>query len=128
MAETAFERRVALYLREHHAAEVVTLPEGERAVEDLDDETLLRMARSGIARARAYGMSWESSITAFVVIMFVVAPNFDDHPLIRRTLEDEEVEPDLRVEQLWELTTEENWEAAARDYDPGRWEPASEEV
>lgn len=125
-AEAAFERRVAVYLREEHAEEVVTLPAGgdevaELVVRDLDDETLLKMVRAGIARARSYGMTWESTITAFVVLMFAVAPNFDSHPLIRRVLEDTEVKPELRIEQLWEQTTEENWEVAAQGYDAREW-------
>jgi hypothetical protein len=133
VAEANFERRVAEYMRENHADVAVKLPSGEgesKAVEvkALDDETLLRLARTGIARARSYGMTWESSITAFVVLTFVAAPNFDDHPLIRRVLEDAGVEPDQRIEQLWDQTTEENWEIAASNYDASRWGLTPEEV
>lgn len=121
-AETAFLRGLVRHLRENHAEEEVVTPAGEFRVEELDDETLLRMAGAGVERARRYGMSWESSLTAFVVLMFVVAPNFDEHPLIRRVLGDEQVAPDLRLDGLWEQTTEENWEAAENNYDPGAWE------
>jgi hypothetical protein len=125
-AEAAFERRVAAYLRGEHAAEVVLLPAGEdgvdeREVKDLDDETFLKMVRAGIARARAYGLTWESSITAFVVLLFTVAPNFDSHPLIRRVLLDGQSEPDACFEQLWEQTTDDNWEAAQERYDAAAW-------
>jgi hypothetical protein len=129
VAEAAFERRIADYLREEHADEVVTLPARqdevrEVEVKSLDDETLLAMVRAGIARARSHGMTWESSITAFVVLMFVVSPNFDSHRLIRRLLNDEETEPDARMDSLLELTTEENWEMAGRQYDAGAWNVA----
>ncbi|HEX8336024.1 MAG TPA: hypothetical protein VF621_04800 [Pyrinomonadaceae bacterium] len=125
-AEAAFERRVADYLREEHAGEVVTLPAGEGEVaelevKDLDDETLLKMVRGGIARARAYGMTWEATLATFVVTMFIAAPNFDGHPLIRRVLSGAEAEPDLRLDLLWEQTTEENWQAVREQYDSSAW-------
>jgi hypothetical protein len=126
VAEAAFERRVIEYLRENHADEVVVLPAGEREkkeieVKGLDDETLNKLVRTGIDRARSYGMTWESSITAFVVLMFIVAPNFDEHPLIRRALRDGKVEPNLRVEEIWDRTTNENWEVARYSYDASGW-------
>lgn len=126
VAEAAFERRVAEYLRAEHGDEVVMLPVGEdevseREVKDLDDATFLKMARTGIARARSHGMTWESSITAFVAIMLTVAPNFDSHPLIRRVLADGGVEPDLRIEHLWGQTSEANWDVAVAMYDAGVW-------
>jgi hypothetical protein len=126
VAEASFERRVADYIREEHADEAVTLPAGEgevieNKVNGLDDETLLKMVRTGIARARSYGMTWESSITAFVVLMFVVAPNFDGHPLMTHILKDGSIEPDERIDRLCEQTTDSNWEAAKRDYNVAAW-------
>lgn len=126
VTEAAFERRVAAYLREQHGEEPVKLAAGEVALKGLDEETLLRLVRQGVARARAYGMSWESTITAFVVLMFTVAPNFDAHPLIRRALRDASVEPDLRLEEIWDKVTAENWEAARDSYDAAAWETARE--
>ncbi len=121
VADAAFARRVAAHLRENHAEEVVKLPTGAHALGELDEATLLRLVRAGVGRARAYGMESESSITSFVVLTFAVAPNFDAHPLIRRVLEDESVEPDLRLSELWGRTNEENWQAAADAYDPAAW-------
>jgi hypothetical protein len=125
-AEAAFEHRVADYLRENHADGAVKLPADsgevkEVEVKSLDDETLLKMIRTGIARARSYGMTWESSLTAFVVIMFVIAPNFDEHPLMTHILKDGSIEPDERIDRLWEHTTDSNWEAAKRDYNVAAW-------
>lgn len=122
VAEAAFERRVVEYLRGHHADEGVILPTGGHEVKDIDDKILLKMVRTGIARARSYGMTWESSITAFVVLMFTIAPNFDEHPLIQRVLKNEEIEPDSRFDRLWESITEENWQAAAQSYESTKWE------
>ena len=121
VADAAFARRVAAHLRENNAEDVVKLPSGELALDELDDETLLRLVRAGVERARAYGMESESSLTAFVVLTFAVAPNFDAHPLIRRVLEDASIAPDLRLSELWGRTNEENWQAAADAYDPAAW-------
>ncbi|MET0649847.1 MAG: hypothetical protein ABW208_24825 [Pyrinomonadaceae bacterium] len=126
LAEAAFARRVVEYLRENHADEPVTLAAGELPVKDVDDATLFRLVRGGIERAGSYGMTWESTITAFVVIMFTVAPNFDEHPLIRRALTDARFEPNERLDAIWDSTTNENWEAARASYDPGAWVSADE--
>lgn len=127
VAEAAFEQRVVEYLRENHPDEVVRLPSKETCVAELTDEELRRMVRHGIKRARGYGQTWESSITSFIVLMFTIAPNFDEHPLIRRVLKDKEIAADLRLEEIWDYTTEENWEAAHRNYSPDGWNLGSEE-
>ncbi|MEW6210761.1 MAG: hypothetical protein AB1631_20520 [Acidobacteriota bacterium] len=120
-ADAAFVRRVASYLREKHGEVIVELPNATMAVKQIPEDMLCEMARKGVERAREYGMTWESSLTAFVVLMFVTAPNFDDHPLIQRAMRDESIPPDLRIDQLWERTTDQNWEAVERGYDPQGW-------
>lgn len=121
VAESAFVRRVVAHLRDQHADAVIQLPNEVVLVKQISDERLRRMAAAGIARAREYGMDWESSITAFVVLMVVVAPNFDQHPLIERVLRDERVPANSRGDQLWERTSEENWEVVRKNYDPAAW-------
>jgi hypothetical protein len=121
ITEAAFERRIVDHLLQRHADEVVRLPAGERAIAELPDETLQGMVRTGVARARSYGLTWESSIFAFVTLMFVAAPNFDEHPIINHILKSVDVEPDLRVNKLWELTSEGTWAAVEERYDAGAW-------
>ncbi len=120
-AEAAFVRRVASYLRAKHGEVIVELPSATLAVKQISDERLCEIVRKGVERAREYGMTWESTLTAFVVLMFVTAPNFDDHPLIQRAMKDESIPPDSRIDQLWERTTDQNWEAVERSYDPQAW-------
>ena len=127
VAEAAFVRRVAEHLRASHADAVVQLPNEVILVKQIADERLRRLAKDAIARARGYGMDWESTVTAFVVLMFVAAPNFDKHPLIQRILKDERVPANSRIDQLWERTTEENWEAVRKNYDPAAWISDSQE-
>ena len=126
-AEAAFLRRVVEYLQGNHADVVVQLPNEVVLVKQISDDRLRRMAKQAIARAREYGMDWESSVTAFVVLMFVAAPNFDKHPLIQRVLKDERTPANSRIDQLWERTSEENWEAIRKNYDPTDWAADSKE-
>jgi hypothetical protein len=102
--EAAFVRDLARHLREEH-------PE---PCAGLSDAEIARRAAIGIARARSHELAWESSITAFVAIMFEVAPTFDEQPAIRRVLGDRRVSPDDRIDALWDRTTEEDWDEAER--------------
>ncbi|OLE51444.1 MAG: hypothetical protein AUG51_23415 [Acidobacteria bacterium 13_1_20CM_3_53_8] len=126
-ADAQFAERVAAYLRRKHADVVVRLVGGATLVNRLSDETLMKMVRLGIERALSYDFTWESSITAFIVLMFKVAPNFDQHPLIARALKDARFAPEERVEKIWERVTSKNWEAAREDYDPRAWQLKPEE-
>ena len=127
VAEAAFIRRVAEHLRAGHADAVVQFPNEVILVKQIADERLRRLAKHSITRARNYGLNWESAVTAFVVLMFVAAPNFDQHPLIQRILKDERVPANSRIDQLWERTTDENWEAVRKNYDPSFWVSDSRE-
>ena len=120
-AEAAFVARLVEHLRTHHAEAIVQLPEHSAAVKELPDEIIHEMVRNGIARAHLYGMHAEASLAAFVVIMFVVAPSFDRHPLIERILREESIPADSRIDQLWERTSEQNWDAVKETYDASAW-------
>jgi hypothetical protein len=126
VAEAAFVRRVVEHLRTHHGDVVIQLPNEVVLVKQIADERLHRIARQGVRRARGYGMDWESGVTAFVVLMFVAGPNFDKHPLVERILRDERVAANSRIDQLWERTSDDNWEAVRNNYDPAAWELDSE--
>jgi len=126
-AEVDFEKRVALHILEEHADVLVRLHGRTIGVAEIPEEVLRKMIKSGLARARGYGMEHESSLAVFVSLMFAVAPNFDEHPLIRRVLLDEREPPDSRIELLGEHVTDENWEAAEQNYDPLAWNVESPE-
>lgn len=86
------------------------------------DETLREMVRNGIKRAERYNFSTAEDITAFVSIMFEIAPNFDQPPPIKAVLEDEKFSPAKRLERLWSpLVTEEDWANAEDAYDEKAW-------
>lgn len=129
VAQENFVSRIAAHLLADYSKTVVILPDESRsAVEDLPEETLHSLVRTGIARARGHGLGLESSIAAFVAVMFEVAPNFDTHRLCEVLLADEEVEPDRRLDELLKVLTEKNWKSVKESYDPQAWQPAEENV
>ncbi len=120
-AEAAFAKSTVAYLRETHPETVVQLPSGKCKVAHLPDDVIYDMVWDSFQKAHTYGIDWQSTLRAYTVIRFVAAPNFDDHPIIKRILNDESVPPNERVDKLWENTTEQNWEAVAKNYNPDTW-------
>src|SRR5215831_1770471 len=122
VADAGFARRLTQYVRHApHASVTVLIPSGATPVNMIPNAVLRRMVQTGIERGRGYGLSWESSLAAFVLIMFVAAPNFDQHPLIQRVLRDDDAPPDGRIESLWSRISNENWRAVEAYYDPRAW-------
>lgn len=103
-SEVEYVGDLARHLRAEH---------GE-AVAGLDDAELERRIRIGVARAEYYGMDADAAIFGFVAMMFEVAPTFDRQPAIRRVLRDDSIPPDLRIDALWDRTTDEDWDEAER--------------
>jgi ribosomal protein L12E/L44/L45/RPP1/RPP2 len=127
VAQENFVIRLAGHLREHYAAAAVTLPPDRKTtVAELPEDKLHALVRTGIARSRDHGIDLESSTAGFVAVMFEVAPNFDTHRLSQLLLNDEEVEPNERINELLKVLTEKNLESIRADYDPAAWEPAAE--
>jgi hypothetical protein len=120
-AEADFVERIAAYLVADYSDLVIQLPEGPLSVEQIPADQLSQMIENGIARARVYGLSFESSLSAFVTLMFVVAPNFDENPSIHQVLTDEKTETNSRLDNLWGRTSEENWATAKQMYDANAW-------
>lgn len=127
VAEADFEKRLAQYLCEAHPKVIVQLPDSTSALGQMADDRLGRIVRSGVARARDYGLRSEAAISGFIVLLFITAPNFDSHPLIRRILQQSEIAPDARLELIWERTTDQNWEAVEQHYDPQAWDAGASE-
>src|SRR5438094_8947043 len=130
VAEADFERRLAEHLRQNYADSVVKLPDGgEFTVGTLTAETLDTLVRVGIARARRYELTFESSIATFVALMFHVCPNFDEHRLCQVLLADEEKDPNERVQEIPKVLSENNWDSIREGYNPEAWnEPTDAEA
>ncbi len=127
VAERAFLRKLKEYLFEQHAQVAVQLPESLTVIAQIPENQLNILITNGINRARAYGISSETALAAFVVLMFVTAPNFDDHPLIKRLLKDERIAANERLDSLWQHTTEQNWQVVKQNYKAKAWQVSGEE-
>jgi hypothetical protein len=121
-ADEVFIDSVEEHLMEEEAETTVRLPLHTCTVEEVPGDVLRQMIRNGIRRARSYGLTWESSLFGFIWFMFEVAPNFDEHPLIRRILASNIQPEDRRIDLLWEQISDANWEAVESDYDPNAWD------
>jgi hypothetical protein len=87
-----------------------------------DDETLREMVRGGIERAGSHELTTAEDVTAFVSIMFEIAPNFDEQPEIKAVLDDENTLPEQRLEKLWApIVPDEAWDRAEENYDETAW-------
>lgn len=102
-------------------ATVVTLPDGRSRVSALGSETVRRLVRGGILKMRGYGLDTDDSLTATVLLMFRIAPNFDQHPAINRILTDPRFSADVKVNLLGSLVPARVWRSASAGYDPRAW-------
>lgn len=129
-AEEAFINRVMNYLRKNHDGLEVLLPENiKRTVANLSDEMLREMVKGGVARARDYGIEWSSNLISFVIVMFVVAPNFDGDERATKFLKDDKIEPEKRVDKMLDELTDEEWNEIRKKYDAETWQlPIKAEV
>jgi hypothetical protein len=52
----------------------------------ITDTSLEQLVLAGIARARAYGLTWCSNLSTFLCSMVEISPNFDAEPVIHNAL------------------------------------------
>ncbi|MBA3805012.1 MAG: hypothetical protein H0X14_04790 [Acidobacteria bacterium] len=101
--------------------------ESPNLIERLPPESLREMVGNGVARARGHGLRRLEDLTAFVSIMFEIAPDFDEHEELRRVLRDDGVPADERMDRLFDSELDDAWEEVVRYRDPearaGAWFP-----
>jgi hypothetical protein len=114
--EAQYERRMVDRIVQHIAVE------HDDIVAGFPEPLLREMVENGIARARRHGLTWESNLTAFVALMFTVAPNFDEQPAIQRVMSNERLPADERFGLLARLRGR-HWRDARSRYDERAWFP-----
>jgi hypothetical protein len=110
-AEASFVDRTIGFLREKLPDQTATL----------SPELLRQRVEIGIARARGYGITWQSSMLTFVTLMFEIAPNFDEHPRILGVLTDDHIAPDFRPKELLNRISGRVWGEARQLRHPSAW-------
>lgn len=93
--------------------------EQPEAVADLRDEEILHRVQLGIERARSHGLTTDGAATAFVTLMFLVGPAFDQQKNIGKYLAESKLPADERMKEIFTKTEEDDWEEAAAQ--PGSW-------
>jgi hypothetical protein len=87
----------------------------------LSDAEIGRRVRLGLARARGHGFTDPEPATAFVALMFLVSPCFDQQPAIAAAMRSAKGAPAERLSALFSHAREQDWEEAAA---AGSWEEA----
>lgn len=116
-----FVTRLADAFKETEGDTLVRFVNGSCALRDLPPDLLRALIRDGVNRARKYGLTYESSFSDFVALMFLSGPNFDQHPTIREALEDRSIHADLRMDHLWGWINDHTWNEIDLMYDPAAW-------
>jgi hypothetical protein len=111
LAEEEYVEKLAAYFRRTQPA----------AGPPLSDSTLHTMIRTGIQRAQSHGLTWQSSIAAFIATMFELGPTFDRYPKFRQILDDPGIPPNQRMDRIAETATAEDCTGAAGLYDMTGW-------
>lgn len=86
--------------------------ESPELVDSLPDDLLQSMVIGGLARARGHGLRRPEDLTAFVSIMFEIAPGFDEHPSIRNVLRNPHIPADQRMNALFKKVPPKAWDEA----------------
>jgi hypothetical protein len=120
-AETAFVRRVMDYLKENHAETFVNLSHDKLAIGELPAEILETLVQDGIRRGGDYGIAWRSTLLSFIVLLFLTAPNFDEHPKPKNFFSEYKTIEDNDLEMLVEQMTDEDWAEVIDRYDAEKW-------
>lgn len=120
-----FPSRVLAHLRQHHSECTLKVSNGREtaseAIKNVSESTLRTLIARGLERAAGFGLTWQSSLLAFVVTMFVCSPNFCEHPKMARIMRDARIPPNLRLLAAVRLMSLQDWDAAAQMYRPESW-------
>jgi len=111
--ESSFVDFVAAYMRDKYPEYVDILPV----------DSLKSMIVSGLERARGHGFASPEDLLAFVALMFVMAPNFDEEPTIQTILDEPRIPVEERLDRALVDEMNPSWETVRRNYDGNAWYP-----
>jgi hypothetical protein len=120
--EKEFASRLADHIKSRHGESVIRLGDEVKLVKAVPKDVLDGLVLAGIHRAKKHGLTSESTQSGFVVLMFEIAPNFDDDPAAREILHDLSIEEENRVEELNQRLRSADWGRMNRRYDHKAWQ------
>jgi hypothetical protein len=87
------------------------------------DEALRRSIIAGLKRARVHGLHTDDLLTEYVLVMFEIAPNFDQHPVIAQVLDDARLPVEERWDRIFAEDLDPAWQETAQPgfCDQGFW-------
>jgi hypothetical protein len=87
------------------------------------DDALRKSIVAGLKRARAHGLQTEDLLTEYVLVMFEIAPNFDQHPVIAKVLGDAQLPVEERWDRIFAEELDPAWQETAQPafYDHAFW-------
>ncbi|WP_310388956.1 hypothetical protein [Roseateles sp.] len=98
-AKQVFIDSVTLEIRLHLADKVA----------DLSPDALRLRVADGLERAARYGFKKKYSLSMFIQLLFLAAPDFDQYPPIRHILQDPRLAPDDRIDHVIETLRNADW-------------------
>ena len=101
--------------------------ESPELIDRIPADGLQEMVQNGLVRASSHGLRSLENLTAFVSVMFEIAPNFDEQPEIKRMLCDPTFSPEERFDLIFDKVSEKAWEEAEQRYDHEAWFPELKE-
>lgn len=96
-------------------------------IKDYEDAKLAEMIKIGIACARSHQLERAEDITAYIALMFEIAPRFDEQKEIKQILSEPTFPPGERFYQLFERVSDEAWCEAQNLYEKEFWFPGAVE-
>jgi hypothetical protein len=127
-SKTRFITQLQAHLRSRYPGVSILTAKGPVPLIELADAALETMVRSGVARAKTYGLTWQSSLAGFTVLMFLYGPEFDRNPLVQRELTDPTVPDEARVDHLCKVIPDTAWDDIRGARQPDGWRRACAEA
>ena len=99
VAEHGFVSRCVQFLKEKLPA----------LVKPIQSQDLRDRVQAAIARARGYGIKWQSTLLAFVALEFEIGLGFDQHPLVRKFLTSTALDPNEKPQWIMKSLNDADW-------------------
>lgn len=94
----------------------------------IDQASVREMTANALIRGRKAGLTDPEDLCAFAALSWSIAPDFDEHPQIRRALQEVGGRPGPVMDDVLAGVSEAAWEEAAARYDETAWYSEDEDM